>query len=90
LVKPISGIEMPPWPGPSTRIDAPPPLSGELCYRFCLANPAVNVVLTGPKTRDQLDENLNALQAGPLSPAEDVWVREYGRKVKARKKLPYV
>ena len=90
LVKPISGIEMPPWPGPSTGIDAPPPLSGELCYRFCLANPAVNVVLTGPKTRDQLDENLNALQAGPLSHAEDAWVREYGRKVKARKKLPYV
>jgi aryl-alcohol dehydrogenase-like predicted oxidoreductase len=90
LVKPISGIDMPPWPGPVTADESPPPLSGELCYRFCLTNPAVNVVLTGPKTREQLDDNLGALQAGPLSPEEESWVREYGRKVKARKKLPYI
>ena len=86
LLKPIKGIEMPPWPGAGT----PPPLTAQLCYRFCLTSPHVNVVLTGPKTREQLDQNLGALEAGPLSADEESWVREYGRKVKAKKRLPYI
>jgi aryl-alcohol dehydrogenase-like predicted oxidoreductase len=90
LLKPIKGIEMPPWPGPERRGGTPPPLSPELCYRFCLSSPNVNVVLTGPKNRHQLDENLAALEAGPLDQDEEAWVRGYGRQVKARKRLPYV
>ena len=90
LLKPIKGIEMPAWPGTTFGDGTPPPLTGQLCYRFCLNSPHVNVVLTGPKTRDQLDQNLAALEAGPLSADEESWVREYGRKVKAKKRLPYV
>lgn len=51
------------------------------CYRFCLSNPHVDVVLTGPKDAAQLRENLDALQKGPLSEEELSWVREFGRAV---------
>ena len=89
LLRPTRGIEMPPWPGPS-RPGPVPPLTAGLCYRFCLTGPHVHVALTGPKDRTQLDANLDALEAGPLSPDEDAWVREYGRQVKARHKIPYL
>ena len=81
---------MPPWPGPSRDGEAPPPLTAGLCYRFCLTSPHVHVALSAPRDRVQLDENLDALDAGPLSPEEEAWVREYGRRVKARKRLPYI
>ena len=48
------------------------------------------MVLTGPKNRAQLDENLAAMQAGPLSAEQDDWVRRYGRLVKDKKRLPYL
>jgi predicted aldo/keto reductase-like oxidoreductase len=81
---------MPPWPGPTRGAATPPPLTAGLCYRFCLTSPHVHVALSGPRNRAQLDENLDALEAGPLSPDEEAWVREYGRQVKARKKIPYI
>jgi aryl-alcohol dehydrogenase-like predicted oxidoreductase len=90
LLRPIRGLEMPSWPGPAQDGEAPPPLTAGLCYRFCLTSPHVHVALSGPKDRVQLDENLDALDAGPLSPDEEAWVREYGRQVKARKKIPYI
>ncbi len=89
LIRPVSGIDMPPWPGASTTGAPPPPLTAELCYRFCLSSPHVHVVWTAPKTRQQLDENLGALRAGPLSTEEEAWVREYGAKVKAKKRFTY-
>lgn len=89
LLKPLARLEMPPWPG-STSGAMPPPLTGELCYRFCLMSPYVHVVLTAPKTREQLDQNLAALAAGPLSSEEEAWVRDYGRQVKARKRIPFI
>jgi len=90
LLRPIKGIEMPPWPSGASKSDTPPPLTAELCYRYCLTSPHVHVTLTGPRNRLQLDENLAALEAGPLSSEEESWVREYGRNVKKRKKLPYL
>jgi aryl-alcohol dehydrogenase-like predicted oxidoreductase len=51
------------------------------CYRFCLSNPHVDVVLTAPKTVEQLRENLVALEKGPLSPDEMTWMRDLGRAV---------
>ncbi len=48
------------------------------CYRFCLSSPHVDVVLTGPKTEAELDENLAALEKGPLSAEEDAWIRRLG------------
>jgi aryl-alcohol dehydrogenase-like predicted oxidoreductase len=89
LLRSTRGIEMSPWPG-SSRPGPVPPLTAGLCYRFCLTSPHVHVALTGPKDRAQLDENLDALEAGPLSAEEEAWVREYGRQVKARRKIPYV
>jgi len=143
LLKPLPGVEMPPWPEhrPACRTEpgasleqatarseegayraicdrratppgtlrgehgdaerklvgalnlgerTPPPLTPELCYRFCLSSPHVSLTLTGPKDRAQLDQNLSALQQGPLTEEEDAWVREYGRQVKKRKKLPFM
>ena len=51
-------------------------------YRFCLSNPHVDVVLTGPKNRRQLQENLhNLMGKGPLSEEESRWIRELGQAV---------
>jgi len=51
------------------------------CYRFCLTNPHVDVVLTGPRTVNELRENLAAVEEGPLSPEEMAFMRKLGRAV---------
>ena len=83
LLKPVSGIDMPPWPGAAP---APPPLTAGQCYRFCLTSPHVHVCLTGPASREHIAANLDALDAGPLSAEEETWIRAYGAAVK--KKTP--
>jgi len=89
LIRPVAGIEMPPWPGADPGVPVPP-MTPAMCYRFCLSSPHVHLTLTGPGDRAQLEENLAALEAGPLSAEEDEWIRRYGREVKARKRLPFV
>ncbi len=66
------------------------PLTPAECYRFVLSSPHVHAAWTGPKDRRQLEENLAALEAGPLSEADEARIREYGRQVKARKKIPFM
>jgi aryl-alcohol dehydrogenase-like predicted oxidoreductase len=57
-----------------------PVMTASDCYRFCLSNPHVDIVLTGPKTRQQLQENLSELRdKGPLSEEENGWIRNYGQ-----------
>jgi hypothetical protein len=56
------------------------PTAGD-CYRFCLANPHVDIVLTGPRTAAELRENLSAIDAGPLSPDDMAFMRDFGRAV---------
>ncbi len=51
------------------------------CYRFCLSSPHVDVVLTGPASRAQVEENLAALEKARLSGEEEAWMREFGRVV---------
>ncbi|MFC1863184.1 hypothetical protein ACFL1Z_04440, partial [Thermodesulfobacteriota bacterium] len=52
------------------------------CYRFCLSNPDVDLTLTGPKTRQQLEENLRDIkEKGPLSDDEKKWMSEFGQTV---------
>jgi aryl-alcohol dehydrogenase-like predicted oxidoreductase len=52
------------------------------CYRFCLSNPHVDLVLTGPKNRQQLQDNLRQLrEKGPLSGEEIRWIRDFGQVV---------
>lgn len=53
------------------------PSPGQL-YRFVLSNPHVHVCLTAPRNERELDENLAALQEGPLSPAEMEFLRRFG------------
>ena len=56
-----------------------PLMSAADCYRFCLSNPHVDAVLTGPSSLAQLDENLDGIRKGALTSEEDAWMREYGR-----------
>lgn len=56
------------------------PTAGD-CYRFCLSSPHVDVVLTGPKSRAELEANLDALERGPLGPEEDRFMRRFGQAV---------
>lgn len=51
------------------------------CYRFCLTNPHVDVVLTGPKDVTELRENLAAVERGPLADGELAWARSFGEAV---------
>lgn len=88
LTRPLKKIAMPPWPN-QEHINIPP-LTPEICYRFILSNPHVHVVLTGPKNREQLQQNLQAIEQGPLNQEELDWVRQYGKLVRARKKIDYV
>lgn len=69
LLKPPKG-----WTGPVMT-------AGD-CYRFCLSNPHVDLVLTGPKNRRQLEENLRTLrEKGPLSEEENSWINDFGQAV---------
>jgi aryl-alcohol dehydrogenase-like predicted oxidoreductase len=51
------------------------------CYRFCLSSPHVEVCLTGPASTAQLDENVAAIDKGPLSEDEATWMRSFGKAV---------
>jgi aryl-alcohol dehydrogenase-like predicted oxidoreductase len=48
------------------------------CYRFCLTNPNVDVVLAGPADSAQLDEAMATLDRGPMSPDELAWMKRIG------------
>jgi aryl-alcohol dehydrogenase-like predicted oxidoreductase len=61
------------WTGPAMT-------AGD-CYRFCLSNPNVDVVLCGPASLRELEEDLAAVEKGPLQPDEEKWMRDYGRAV---------
>jgi aryl-alcohol dehydrogenase-like predicted oxidoreductase len=62
--------------------EAPPPARD--CYRFALSHAAVDLVLCGPKNRDELQEAIRALDAGPLSPEEQARMRRIGDHVYGR------
>ncbi len=51
------------------------------CYRFCLSSPHVDVVLMGARDERELEENLRALERGPLAAEELAALREFGRAV---------
>ncbi len=88
LTKAMQRIEMPPWPG-QEHIKVPP-LTPQLCYRFVLSNPHVHLVLTGPKNREQLRQNFQAIQQGKLNPKEYDWIKQYGEIVRSQKRLDYI
>ncbi|MGB5875113.1 MAG: aldo/keto reductase [Bacteroidota bacterium] len=49
-----------------------------MTYRFVLSHPSVHVCLTAPRNIRELDENLNALEQGPLSGEEMEFMKEFG------------
>ncbi len=55
-----------------------PPATPAECYRFALTHPAVDVCLTGPRTLEQMRQNLTTLQQGPMSEAELARMRRIG------------
>jgi aryl-alcohol dehydrogenase-like predicted oxidoreductase len=56
------------WPGP-------PPTASD-CYRYCLAQPSVHVVLTAPRSLAELEQNLDVLELPPMSKQKcDQWQR---------------
>jgi len=61
------------WQGPAAS-------AGD-CYRFCLTNPNVDVVVSAPKTATQMRENMKALEKGPLTDDEMARMRALGKAV---------
>jgi aryl-alcohol dehydrogenase-like predicted oxidoreductase len=57
------------------------PMNAGECYRFCLGNPHVDVVLTSPSSRAELEANLRDVARGPLEAGRLGEVREFGRAV---------
>jgi aryl-alcohol dehydrogenase-like predicted oxidoreductase len=68
---------MPPDEAPLTAVDA---------YRFALSNPSVDVCMSGPKTLEQMRENLALLDSGPLDGAELERIRRIGDWVYGKKR----
>jgi len=58
----------------------PVPTAGD-CYRFALTNEHVSICLNGPASLGQLDENLAALEKGPMDASELAWMRRLGERV---------
>ena len=48
------------------------------CYRFCLSRAEVDLTLMGVANQQQLQENLKALEAGPMEKEEMKWMRDFG------------
>jgi len=61
----------------------PPPPARD-CYRFALSHPDVDVVLCGPRNREEMQEALRALDAGPLSPEESKRMHRIGDHIYGR------
>lgn len=57
---------------------------GEHCYRFCLSNPDVDMVLCGPANTQHVEEACTALAKGPLDEEELAWMRRVGDHVYGR------
>jgi aryl-alcohol dehydrogenase-like predicted oxidoreductase len=68
LLRPPKG-----WTGPAAS-------AGD-CFRFCLSNPNVDLVVSAPKTAAQMRENMKALELGPLSDEEMARMRALGKAV---------
>lgn len=55
------------------------------CYRFVLNHPDVNICLTGPKNRAEMQEALGTLSLPPMTVEEMAWMRRVGTAVYQRK-----
>jgi aryl-alcohol dehydrogenase-like predicted oxidoreductase len=69
----------PRWMPQGERLPSPADL-----YRYALSNPSIDMVLTAPETIEQLEENVRALEMGPVSEEESAWLEKIGDHVHAR------
>lgn len=58
------------WPGP-------PPTASD-CYRYCLAQSPVHVVLTAPRSLAELEQNLDVFASPPMSKQECAQWQRFG------------
>ena len=72
LMRPVSGG------APDARL----PTAAD-CYRFVLSNPAVDLVMTGPRDLADVRGALDALERGPMDADELAWIRAHGDRVHA-------
>ena len=73
-------------PTPSDPPGFRPPTAAE-CYRFCLGNPDVSVMLAAPNGRAELEEDLAGLDcASTLEESRDRAIREHGQRVRAHRR----
>jgi aryl-alcohol dehydrogenase-like predicted oxidoreductase len=68
----------PRWMPQGARVPSPTDL-----YRYALSNPSIEMVLTAPKTIEQLRENVKTLEMGPVSKEERTWLEKIGDHVHA-------
>jgi len=52
--------------------------SAPMAYRFVLSNPAVDVCLMGPRSREEFERNFEEISRGPLSAEEVLFMQEFG------------
>lgn len=62
---------------------ASPPSAAD-CYRYCLAQPAVRVVLTAPRDVGELEQNITVLHDSPMDSEQQRASEAYGELVAAR------
>ena len=62
------------------------PLTAADCYRFALTDPHVDLCMMGPKTAEELEGGLKALELGPLSADEMERVKRIGDWVYGKKR----
>ncbi len=60
------------------------------CYRFALSHPAVSLVLCGPSNREEMQEAVRALDAGPLDAEEMARMKRIGDHVYGEYKPQFV
>jgi len=59
------------------------------CYRFCLSHPKVDVCLSGPRNRIELDAALRVLDSLPMDADELAWMRRVGATIHEQKAHNY-
>ena len=56
------------------------------CYRFALSHPAVDVCMTGARTEDEMRQNLQTLEQGPMTEEELARMRRIGDHIYGRRR----
>jgi aryl-alcohol dehydrogenase-like predicted oxidoreductase len=63
----------------------PPPTASD-CYRYCLAQPSVHLVLTAPRSLEELEQNLDVIGSPTMSKQERAKWEHFGDLVYAEGK----